>query len=81
MAEWVGVAMDDGTGEGPIVAAAKAAGQEPEAKEEGEGAARVPDVGPVVPTSSEELGGLDPVQALVEENIALRVELERLRGL
>lgn len=33
-----------------------------------------------MPPSSEELGGLDPVDALVEENLALRAELARLRG-
>lgn len=87
VSEWIGVSMDDemGTGFSPAeTAAAKPANADAAADASGgqEDRGMVPDVGPVVTApSSEELGGLDPVQALVEENMALRAALERLRGL
>lgn len=100
VAEWVGVAMDDGA-EGTTTTSSPAsdeaaapvaapdadadAGVETEAEmeAEAEAAAEVTATAVVVAIntpSSEELGGLDPVQALAEENEVLRAELARLRG-
>lgn len=72
--EWVGVSMSDHVGEK----------EEKEEEEEAQGG-----TGSVVPpptpnatalvSTSEELGGLDPLQALMDENIALRMQIEALR--
>ena len=103
VAEWVGVAMDDGA-EGTTTSSSPASDEaaapvaapeadadadavvdgeaEAQAEAEAEAAAEVTTAAVVAintPTS-EELGGLDPIQALAEENEVLRTELARLRG-